>query len=90
MIGVGGSDGVDEPMYLRGRDESGAPRSIWGAIVDTYRNFTTGQILSCGKFLYLMPGDGAATSDGCTWHGTSRSTRAAWTCSASRRSRPRS
>lgn len=25
MIGVGGSDGVDEPMYLRGRDESGAP-----------------------------------------------------------------
>lgn len=58
MIGVGGSDGVDEPMYLRGRDESGAPRSIWGAIVDTYRNFTTGQILSCGKFLYLMPGDG--------------------------------
>ena len=32
----------------------------------------------------------AATSDGCTWHGTSRSTRAAWTCSASRRSRPRS
>lgn len=23
-----------------------------------------------------MPGDGAATSDGCTWHGTSRSTRA--------------
>lgn len=58
MIGVGGSDGVDEPMYLRGRDESGVPRSIWGAIVDTYRNFTTGQILSCGKFLYLMPGDG--------------------------------
>ena len=58
MIGVGGSDGVDEPMYLRGRDESGAPRSIWGASVDTYRNFTTGQILSCGKFLYLLPGDG--------------------------------
>ena len=48
MIGVGGSDGVDEPMYLRGRDASGAPRSLRGAHIDSYRNFTTGQILSCG------------------------------------------
>ena len=44
--------------YLRGRDENGAPQPVWGAIVDTYRNQTTGQVLSCAKFLYLMPGDG--------------------------------
>ncbi|WP_236036860.1 ATP-binding protein [Bifidobacterium simiiventris] len=56
MIGVGDTD--DAPMYLRGTDADGMPHSVWGAIVDTYRNATTGQTLSCGKFLYLMPGEG--------------------------------
>ncbi|WP_239512400.1 ATP-binding protein [Bifidobacterium aerophilum] len=56
MIGVGDTD--DAPMYLRGTDADGMPQSVWGAIVDTYRNATTGQTLSCAKFLYLMPGEG--------------------------------
>lgn len=58
MVGVGSTETGDEPLYLRGRDENGAPQPVWGAIVDTYRNQTTGQVLSCAKFLYLMPGDG--------------------------------
>lgn len=56
MIGVGAGD--DEPIYLRGRDADGGPQAVWGAIVDTYRNATGGETLSCGKFLYLMAGDG--------------------------------
>ncbi|MBT1175326.1 hypothetical protein JS530_07405 [Bifidobacterium sp. LC6] len=61
MIGVGSSEHGDEPIYLRGKDKvTGAPQAVWGAIVDTYRNQTSGQILSCAKFLYLMPGDGRA------------------------------
>lgn len=59
MIGVTNTAHGDEPVYLRGRDSAtGAPQAVWGAIVDTYRNQTTGQVLSCAKFLYLMPGDG--------------------------------
>ncbi|NEG55514.1 ATP-binding protein [Bifidobacterium platyrrhinorum] len=58
MVGVGGDAGGEEPIYLRGRDADGAPQPVWGAIVDTYRNMTSGQVLSCGKFLYLMAGDG--------------------------------
>ena len=58
MIGVGSTAGGDEPIYLRGRDDNGAPQSVWGAIVDTYVNATSGQTLSCAKFLYLMAGDG--------------------------------
>ncbi|OZG64214.1 P-loop containing region of AAA domain-containing protein [Bifidobacterium hapali] len=57
MIGVSNDGDGDRPVYLRGRDSSGAPQAVWGAIVDTYRNLTDGQTLSCGKFLYLMPGD---------------------------------
>lgn len=57
MVGVGNTDEGDRPIYLRGLDDNGAPQAVWGAIVDTYRNTTTGQVLSCGKFLYLMPGD---------------------------------
>ncbi|KAB7788324.1 ATP-binding protein [Bifidobacterium cebidarum] len=61
MIGVGSTEHGDEPIYLRGKDPvTGAPQAVWGAIVDTYRNQTSGQILSCAKFLYLMPGDGRA------------------------------
>lgn len=56
MLGYG--DG-DEPIFLRGRDGNGAPQSVWGAIVDVYSNRTTGQTLSCGKFLYLTAGDGS-------------------------------
>ncbi|KFJ01176.1 ATP-binding protein [Bifidobacterium stellenboschense] len=58
MIGVGSTAGGDEPVYLRGRDDDGAPQAVWGAIVDTYVNATSGQTLSCAKFLYLMAGDG--------------------------------
>ncbi|PLS27231.1 ATP-binding protein [Bifidobacterium parmae] len=58
MIGVGSTAGGDEPVYLRGRDGDGAPQAVWGAIVDTYVNATSGQTLSCAKFLYLMAGDG--------------------------------
>ena len=47
MVGVGSTETGDEPLYLRGRDENGAPQPVWGAIVDTYRNQTTGQVLSC-------------------------------------------
>lgn len=54
---LGYADG-DKPVFLRGRDENGAPQSVWGAIVDVYSNRTTGQTLSCGKFLYLTAGDG--------------------------------
>ncbi|PJM77249.1 ATP-binding protein [Bifidobacterium felsineum] len=61
MIGVGSTEHGDEPIYLRGKDKTtGAPQAVWGAIVDTYRNQTSGQILSCAKFLYLQPGDGRA------------------------------
>ena len=60
MVGVGSTENGDEPLYLRGRGEDGSPQPVWGAIVDTYRNQTTGQVLSCAKFLYLMPGDGRA------------------------------
>lgn len=61
MIGVGSTEHGDEPIYLRGKDAvTGAPQAVWGAIVDTYRNQTSGQVLSCAKFLYLMPGDGRA------------------------------
>ena len=49
MVGVGSTETGDEPLYLRGRDENGAPQPVWGAIVDTYRNQTTGQVLSCAK-----------------------------------------
>ena len=45
-------------FYLRGRSEDNAPQAVWGAIVDTYLNRTTGAVLSCGKFLYLASGDG--------------------------------
>ncbi len=65
-------------------------RSILGAIVDTYRNFTTGQILSCGKFLYLMPGDGRGDVRRLYLAWDKPIDPRAWTCSASRRSRPRS
>lgn len=58
MTGVGNTDAGDEPLYLRGRGADGSPQPVWGAIVDTYRNRTTGQVLSCGKFLYLLAGDG--------------------------------
>lgn len=58
MVGVGNTGDGDRPIYLRGRDRAtGAPQAVWGAIVDTYRNATDGATLSCGKFLYLMPGD---------------------------------
>nr|WP_217625097.1 ATP-binding protein [Bifidobacterium sp. SO4] len=57
MVGVGDTGDGDRPIYLRGRDANGAPQAVWGAIVDTYRNLTDGQTLSCAKFLYLMPGD---------------------------------
>lgn len=49
MVGVGSTETGDEPLYLRGRDENGAPQPRVGAIVDTYRNQTTGQVLSCAK-----------------------------------------
>lgn len=57
---VGSSDGEngETPIYLRGRDANDAPQAVWGAIVDTYLNRTTGAVLSCGKFLYLASGDG--------------------------------
>ncbi|MBT1180949.1 hypothetical protein JS531_02980 [Bifidobacterium sp. CP2] len=58
MTGVGSTADGDEPIYLRGRDADGAPQAIWGAIVDTYVNATSGQTLSCAKFLYLTAGDG--------------------------------
>lgn len=58
MIGVGDSADGEKPVFLRGRDSSGAPQSIWGAIVDTYVNRTGGGVLSCAKFLYLSAGDG--------------------------------
>ncbi|KAB8289435.1 P-loop containing region of AAA domain-containing protein [Bifidobacterium ramosum] len=57
MVGVGDTGDGDRPITLRGRDANGVPQAVWGAIVDTYRNLTDGQTLSCGKFLYLMPGD---------------------------------
>ena len=57
MVGVGDDGDGERPIYLRGRDANGAPQAVWGAIVDTYRNLTDGATLSCGKFLYLMPGD---------------------------------
>ena len=58
MVGVGDTGVGDEPIYLRGRGEDGAPRPVWGAIVDTYVNHTDGRTMSCAKFLYLMAGDG--------------------------------
>ncbi|OXN01271.1 ATP-binding protein [Bifidobacterium vansinderenii] len=58
MLGYGNSGGGDVPVFLRGRGNDGTPQPVWGAIVDTYVNRTTGQTLSCGKFLYLSAGDG--------------------------------
>ncbi|MCH9276026.1 hypothetical protein JS533_007030 [Bifidobacterium amazonense] len=57
LLGMTGTGDDDRPNYLRGNDDNGTPQAVWGAIVDTYRNLTDGQTLSCGKFLYLMPGD---------------------------------
>ncbi|RSX53711.1 P-loop containing region of AAA domain-containing protein [Bifidobacterium goeldii] len=57
LLGMTGTGDDDRPNYLRGHDSDGAPQAVWGAIVDTYRNLTDGQTLSCGKFLYLLPGD---------------------------------
>ncbi|MBW3092599.1 hypothetical protein KIH79_06490, partial [Bifidobacterium sp. 82T10] len=57
LLGMTGTGDDDRPNYLRGHDETGAPQAVWGAIVDTYRNLTDGRTLSCGKFLYLLPGD---------------------------------
>ncbi|NMM99806.1 P-loop containing region of AAA domain-containing protein [Bifidobacterium sp. DSM 109958] len=59
MLGYGSDGGVEMPLYLRGRDADGRPQPVWGAIVDTYANRTTGQTLSCAKFLYLAVGDGS-------------------------------
>ncbi|KAB8287722.1 ATP-binding protein [Bifidobacterium avesanii] len=59
MLGYGGDGGVETPLFLRGRDADGRPQPVWGAIVDTYANRTTGQTLSCAKFLYLAVGDGS-------------------------------
>ena len=58
MIGISDGDNGETPIFLRGRDANGTPQAIWGAIVDTYVNRTTGSTLSCGKFLYLPAGDG--------------------------------
>ncbi|NMM94321.1 ATP-binding protein [Bifidobacterium oedipodis] len=58
MLGTRDSAHGETPIYLRGRDANDAPQPVWGAIVDTYFNRTTGQLLSCGKFLYLAAGDG--------------------------------
>ena len=58
MLGSSDSENGETPIYLRGRSEDNAPQAVWGAIVDTYLNRTTGAVLSCGKFLYLASGDG--------------------------------
>ena len=58
MLGSSDGENGETPIYLRGRDDNDAPQAVWGAIVDTYLNRTTGAVLSCGKFLYLASGDG--------------------------------
>ncbi|WP_140556854.1 ATP-binding protein [Bifidobacterium sp. UTCIF-39] len=58
MLGYDNTGNGDVPVFLRGRRDDGTPQPVWGAIVDTYVNHTTGQTLSCGKFLYLSAGDG--------------------------------
>ncbi|NEG69145.1 hypothetical protein F6S87_00585 [Bifidobacterium sp. BRDM6] len=58
MVGMSDSTLGEKPVYLRGTTDDGRPTAVWGAIVDTYVNEASHDVLSCAKFLYLQAGDG--------------------------------